>query len=215
MLFVLFWCVRGWWDRILGHFETFVIVLLCLGYKRSVCYIVSDTRFYKQVMDRIMRPEMRDAESSELHEGLGVSGCADPSLTEREKAVIRIREILKPGDTVTTVLRHVSRSGMTRHIDAYVFRDGEPRYLSYLVNEVLGWGMSQRYEGVKVGGCGMDVGFHLVYSLSYALYGSGYECIQDEENKVRCPSNYHVNSRDWTKYNGLHTDGYALKHRWL
>ena len=158
---------------------------------------------------------MRDTNESELHQEGGSMAKAVPKLSEREKTVIELREILKPGDTVYTILRHVSRSGMTRYIDAMVYHDGRPYYLSYQANQVLEWGMSRKHEGVKVGGCGMDMGFHLVYSLSSALYRSGYGCIQDNENKIDCPSNYHVNSGDWTRQDEPHKDGYALKQRWL
>jgi hypothetical protein len=29
-------------------------------------------------------------------------------------------------------------------------------------------------NGIRVGGCGMDMGFHLVYTLSRALFDDGY-----------------------------------------
>ena len=161
------------------------------------------------------RSKMRDTEKSELHEGSGRTGGAAPKLSEKEKAlaeeVKKLRELLKPGDTVYTVLRHVSRSGMTRVIDLYVFKDNEPLRLSWSAAEVLGWGYDTKYEGVKVGGCGMDMGFHLVYSLSSALYrGVGYDCLGD-----RCPAADHVNIRDKSQIPKRHYDGYALRQRWL
>ena len=39
-------------------------------------------------------------------------------MAERDEAIANLREILKPGDTVYTILRHVSKSGMSRVIDA-------------------------------------------------------------------------------------------------
>lgn len=177
-----------------------------------------------------MRPEMRDAEEGELHEGLGVSGCADPKLSEKEKAVKELREILSPGDTVYTVLRHVSRSGMTRYIDAFVMRDERPYYLSYLTNEVLGWRRSRKYDGVKVEGCGMDMGFHLVYSLSRSIFpdGFGEKCIlcpyraTTREELKHCNDNLDegVTPHEFRGRNGDtsgwdNDGGYALKQRWL
>lgn len=91
---------------------------------------------------------------------------------QRDEAIQELRDTLQPGDTVYTVLRHVSRSGMSRTIDVYVIRDNEPRYLSYWVARALGWTVnSGRIEGIKVNGCGMDMGWHLVSSLSYTLFG--------------------------------------------
>jgi len=154
---------------------------------------------------------MRDAEESELHEGLGVSGCADPKLSEREKTVLGLRELLKPGDTVYTKLNHISRSGMTRSIEVMVFRDNAPVNVTYSVSEVLGYKIHNKHWGLKVVGCGMDMGFSVVYNLSSALYrGIGYDCLGD-----RCPAADHVNMRDKSKIPKRHYDGYALKQRWL
>jgi len=93
---------------------------------------------------------------------------------EREEAVARLKEILKPGDTVYTILRHVSRSGMTRVICPLVVKDNRPIMFPRLAAKVLG----ERYDpdryGVVVHGCGMDMGFHLVYELAHALFGNGY-----------------------------------------
>ena len=137
--------------------------------------------------------------------------------SERNKLVTELKEILKPGDTVYTKLNHVSKSGMMRVIEVMVIRNDQPRYLTYMVADLLGYKMHKKYEGLKVGGCGMDMGFSVVYGLSAQLYReSGYGCIEDPKNKTRCPSNYHVNSRDWTVTGEpIHHDGYALRHRWL
>jgi hypothetical protein len=80
---------------------------------------------------------------------------------------------LKPGDTVRCVLRHVSRSGMRRHIDFYAIKDNEPAtwyHVAGHIARVLGY--SQAKDGsIKVDGCGMDMGFQVVHSLCYALWG--------------------------------------------
>lgn len=138
---------------------------------------------------------------------------------ERAKLANELREILKPGDTVYTKLNHVSKSGMMRVIEVMVFRDNQPIYLTYKVADFLGYKMHRTYEGIKVGGCGMDMGFSVVYGLSAQLYRElGYECLNDAEGNGKCPSNYHVNSRPYDGTNTIepiHHDGYALRHRWL
>lgn len=125
------------------------------------------------------------------------------------KNVEDLRAILKPGDTVFTILRHVSRSRMYRAIDLYVFRDNEPRRITWSAAQLLE-GYDHRHDAAKASGCGMDMGFHLVYSLSSCLYRDGFECIGKG-----CPANDHVNGdRDYLPHN--HRDGgYALNHRWL
>lgn len=129
--------------------------------------------------------------------------------TEIDNEKKELKEILKPGDTVYTILRSVSRSGMSRTISLYTFINNQPRMLDCAVSVVCGYPLD-KHEGVKIGGCGMDMGFALVYALSNALYGDGYKCLGD-----RCPSNFHVNNRIEGATESIHKDGYALNHRWL
>lgn len=107
----------------------------------------------------------------------------------RDYCRARLLEILKPGDTVYTVLRHVSASGMSRRIDLYAIKDGRMQYLSGHAAGVMGWRLPDK-PGIVVGGCGMDMGFHLVYSLSYALFKDS-------------PPEGHKDG------------GYALRHEWI
>tara|TARA_R100001369_G_scaffold42030_1_gene68255 strand:- start:310 stop:654 length:345 start_codon:yes stop_codon:yes gene_type:complete len=83
------------------------------------------------------------------------------------------------GSTAYTVLRHTSKSGMTRHISVLATSvrsgDGSISNVSYTVAELLKWKHAPRTQtaAIKVGGCGMDMGFHLIYTLSSILYGDG------------------------------------------
>ncbi len=100
----------------------------------------------------------------------------------------RLLELLKKGNhQVYTVLRNVSRSGMTRHIDLYTIIKNEPVFLSWHAAEACDWKLATD-GSVKVGGCGMDMGFHLVNTLSMELY---------------CPEKYD------------HDSAYKLKHNWI
>lgn len=102
-----------------------------------------------------------------------------------------LRKEFPPGTKVFLVLRHVSSSGVNRVIAPIRFYgDAETegfhaRFWGEKIAILLGWKWSEKHEGIECGGCGMDMGFHLVYSLSSALYG--------------------------TPDRG----GYALKHEWL
>jgi hypothetical protein len=111
--------------------------------------------------------------------------------SERDAAIAELRETLKPGTTVYTVLRHVSRSGMSRDIDVYAMEDNEPRRITWSVAQATGIRYDRKAEALKVGGCGMDMGFHVVYNLSRALYdrGHSFTCIGKD-----CPSNDHANA---------------------
>ncbi len=156
--------------------------------------------------------------------------CDAEKQSEHEEAVENLREILKPGDTVYTILRHVSRSGMTRYIDVYVFRDNEPRYISYWASKVLDWKMSRTQEGIKIGGCGMDMGFHLVYSLSHRLFPKGFgepchvcgyrpstkeEANHYNDNFTEGVAPHEFYGRNGDRSGWDNNGGYALKQRWL
>lgn len=144
------------------------------------------------------------------------------SKADREASLAQLREWINPGDTVHTALVHVSRSGMMRHIAPMIFINNEAdnrRYLTYHVAVVLGLPIKTGWQdAVKVGGCGMDMGFHLVYNLSRALWPDGFPCtgVDAYADRRRCPSNDHSNGdRDYTA-GKMHSDGgYALHHRWI
>ena len=134
---------------------------------------------------------------------------------ERDAAITQLLEWVKPGDTVFTVLRHVSRSGMQREIGVVLLSPGTngrrmDRHPNYAVAAALGLKLSKNGDAVKVDGCGMDMGFHLVYELGAALWPNGYTC-----TGPGCQSNAHTNGdRDYTPH--MHGDGgYALQQRWL
>ena len=131
---------------------------------------------------------------------------------EQTEAIERLREWLKPGDKVYCILRHVSSSGMSRTISLIVWLpDGSKRDLSWNVATALGWSFDEKRQGIRVSGCGMDMGFHVVYTLSSVLFREeGFDCTGEG-----CPSNDHSNGdRDRTPHR--HSDpGYALRSEWL
>lgn len=97
------------------------------------------------------------------------------SKTDKAEAVERLRELFDgaPKKTAYTVTRKVSSSGMTRRMSVFIVdSDGDLRDISYYVGAVLGWSITDvmGHRTVRVDGCGMDMGWHLVYSLSYVLY---------------------------------------------
>lgn len=171
----------------------------------------------------------------------------DAKKAVRQEAIDRLREWIKPGDTVHTLLKSVSRSGMSRVIQVVKIQcrydvdecgentEAVPEilYLGYNVAEACNFRYDREREGVKIGGCGMDMGFAIVYDLGRVLYGSGFGCIGEG-----CPSNDHSNGdRDYRphvddcpqdssevgtdiprlrSYRHWHKDGgYSLKQRWL
>ena len=106
---------------------------------------------------------------------------------EQIDAVRELREILKPGDTVYTNLKHVSRSGMSRVIMPFIIRDNSPRYLGWTVSKAIDERYNREKEGIVMGGCGMDMGFELVYRLSRVLFPDGFDTSFAGR---RCPEHY-------------------------
>lgn len=99
--------------------------------------------------------------------------------TELSEQAARLREWFPKGSTVYTILRHVSRSGMMRTIGIVsVGTDANGkiwfRHPNYATHIVLGIPEDRQHDGVRVGGVGMDMGFHVAHSLGIALYGDGY-----------------------------------------
>jgi hypothetical protein len=98
---------------------------------------------------------------------------------KKEFAINELKGALKPGDIVYTVIRHVSASGMSRDIDLYIIKDNRPQYLTNYISYALEYPLSKN-RGIKVGGCGMDMGFHVVYTLSSILFDrDGYALKQE------------------------------------
>ncbi len=132
-------------------------------------------------------------------------------MTEKEEARAELLKILSPGDIVYTVLRHVSKSGMTRHIDVYAIRDNKTVYLTPYVSKACGiprLPATASLWSLIVRGCGMDMDYHVVYSLGCALWPRGAASALRSADKT------------WTRgRNGDHgpeTDGgYMLRHGWI
>jgi len=123
-----------------------------------------------------------------------------------------LHSYLKPGQTVYVILRHASKSGMSRSISAVIptiSDDGKPGIydITHLVAQACDLTMDTHHNGVKIVGCGADMGFMLVYDLGRAMYPQGFDCIGDG-----CLSNDHSNDEN----NAHHADGgYIFRKSWL
>lgn len=150
------------------------------------------------------------------------------SKAEIEEQKDKLRKWLKPGDTVHTVLDHVSRSGMSRDIRLVIIgKDGTTLHPNYAAQVILGYPHAKRGDGLRVGGCGMDMGFHLIHSLGYALYGeearSGTGAKANALRRALLKADRHYYTQLGTPAPDPNKPGdvwfgcagYALKHRWL
>ena len=127
-------------------------------------------------------------------------------------ATLRKQFRLKTGDTIYTLCKHVSASGMYRVLDLYVIRGNVPLRITRSAAEATGFGYDKKHEGLRASGFGMDVGFHAVYELSRALWPNGHRCAGEK----RCRSNDHSSGDRSYDRKHEHADvGYALRQCWL
>ncbi len=135
--------------------------------------------------------------------------------TERQERENELRAMIDKTDgTVYTILRHVSSSGMTRDISLLIVVDGKLVDLTWWLTTVFPkrFRRSPARHAIRIGGCGMDMGFALVYDMCRALWPNGYECTGD-----KCRSNDHSNSPYPKRKAGSmhHNDGgHRLRHEW-
>lgn len=152
-------------------------------------------RYYMQTTDG----EVFSTANPEYHKDCTQLSHKYGAARYKEQTRQKLREILKPGQTVYTVLRHVSSSGMSRRISLYTIADGALRWLdNYALALGVGDAPRGNQQGIRVNGCGMDMGFSLVYNLGWAIWPDG----TPEPHSSR---NGHPDK----------TGEYALRHEWI
>lgn len=79
---------------------------------------------------------------------------------------------------IIACVKHVSSSGMSRDI---AFREVIKTKYGYSMLqfdwffEQLGWPRSKNYDAIRVVGCGMDMRFHVIYSVCQELQYYGFK----------------------------------------
>jgi hypothetical protein len=71
--------------------------------------------------------------------------------------------------TIYTIVHHVSQSGMMRHVEMFYLKDNQKIPIRFLTEEVFFYRLNRKTDYYHVSGCGMDMGFSLVHSLSYCV----------------------------------------------
>ena len=130
----------------------------------------------------------------------------------RDEAIAKLRELLHPGDTVQTILRHVSRSGMSRSISPVIA--GED--VSYLVAPAVGYSLDRKHGGVRMGGT--DPGPDLVVQLSRVLGfyqpKTGARCgCRPGIQRDNCPAC--EGTGQLVDFAAIRQGAVGLRHRWL
>jgi hypothetical protein len=142
---------------------------------------------------------------------------------EREEAAKELRKLIKPKQRVYCLLRSRASSGMSRVIDLFIvvpdyetvyptkpeggkdYDNGKQKLVGHRLRSIgytAAKAMDDRWDsdkqGIRIGGCGMDMGFALVYDLGQTLWPNG----------TRKPHGTRNGEPD-------RAGGYALKHEWL
>ena len=117
----------------------------------------------------------------------------------KECCISELKILVKPSDIVSTALKQVSRSGMKREISFYIV---DPRYneitnIDYYVSIITDTKRAKN-GALIVTGCGMDMGFSVVYNLGTIMWPNGTDTPHGTRNGQ--PDN---------------AGGYALKHKWI
>lgn len=151
------------------------------------------TTYYLQTVDgaviRTLNPE--------YYSGLERMPAAEGKKLYRAQVVADIKSIVKPGQHIYCVLRSVSSSGMSRRISLFAVHKGALISLDDRASVLTGRTVSAK-GGIACNGCGMDMGFELVYSLGRAIWPNGTPKAHGTRNGEA--------DRD---------GGYALKHVWI
>lgn len=90
---------------------------------------------------------------------------------QKNAALETLKEILKEGDTVYGIVKNVSKSGLSRVMRFYVIKENAPIRLTWLVGELLGARYSDKFEGIVIRGCGLDVYADTVFRVSNKVFG--------------------------------------------
>lgn len=133
--------------------------------------------------------------------GAGWRPCTAREAKEARQryAVNKLRQWIKPGQGIYTILTHVSSSGMSRRIKLVIGTpEGGVHSITRYVAEACGYRLNDSEGSIIMGGCGMDMGFAAVYALGRALWPDG------------TPEPHGVRNGEPDR-----AGGYALKHAWL
>ena len=82
---------------------------------------------------------------------------------------------LRPNETIYSIIRHVSNSGMTRHISFFRVKNENIYWITHDIHKLLGYKMNKYYDAIVVRGCGMDMAFSVVNNLEFKMNEDFYK----------------------------------------
>lgn len=127
---------------------------------------------------------------------------------QKASSIEWLRNVLKPGDRVGTVLTRTAASGMSRRLKVIIIvkeddDTARPYNASREVARAVDFHYDPATDDLAVQGCGMDAGFEVAYNLGRALFPDGFDLPEGAYGRNGDTSGH---DRD---------GGYALQQSWL
>ena len=97
-------------------------------------------------------------------------------MTNKEKVIKKneaktvLKNDIKENELIYYVVTHVSQSGMYRHIKFLHHNGKRLNNISGLISDLLDYKWKDN-GSLGVGGCGMDMGFHVISQVASELFG--------------------------------------------
>lgn len=143
--------------------------------------------------------------------------------TAQAQAVKTLQEWgLKDGTTVYAKVARVSASGMNRKVQLFITGSNDEVAsrvgiidISYWAAKALEWGWRDGYNGgISVSGCGMDMLFHTVDSLSHAM---GYGSLNQDrhESHIKYDEDRSRDCKECRMARGAQAESIGLKYKQL
>ena len=100
-----------------------------------------------------------------------------PTKEQKEKAKQDLIKMFNSNKVALyTICKHVSRTGMMRHIDViFITEDRTPININWYIEQLGLFNRAKHYntlnaDSLRVSGCGMDMGYYVVSTLSSVLF---------------------------------------------
>lgn len=92
---------------------------------------------------------------------------------EKKEAVETLRKIIKPGDTIRTIITKTSATNLTWYARSFIVEKGRIREITTLIGKACAWSVVYRDGVYELKGCGVGTCryFEVAHTLSYALHG--------------------------------------------
>ena len=119
-------------------------------------------------------------------------------ITNEKKEALRELKHLCKGSRIYARVNHVSSSGMSREITFRVLKKNSLYNITGLIQKITGYSWGRSWDGIRVGGCGMDMIFNTLYVVN--CVGIRYGIIKKSKNRTDHELRYNgiVNTTYWS-----------------